>query len=717
MFDDLRILCIGAAAVVETVLLLALVERRNWRYVTLWMLLLTGGAWLWHVGSLFYMLLGNNRDAYGLQLRWTLMTVMATGLLLMPSALSHGMLRLWRTGTKETGWRHAEYAILYAPLLGLIPIAARLGADRSAPFMQLVEPFVIPYIAWVALANLVSAAAAIQLRGSSAFPQAKQFFTWLAATLLAMPVLIAAVVLLAVEAWPTVAPLLMLVVNLSPILPVALFAYFAIRYRFVPIVLERTLVYGAIVVGLLLVHQVAVRDLQTAVTDHYHVDFVMVELIAGIALILIYQPFRQRTAEALRYLMGSRVAEVRNQMRRLSVEMSQRAGQSPTDVLGWFTAALAEPLHVDYVAAWLLDPSGQVAIEVGATQHLTSGLAVLLHDCLSRDGLHCYTARDVPNRNVTGMMQQAEASVAALIKQQDVRGLLLIGRSSWHRQLGDEELNALILLVDQLGSTLQNSLLQAERLAAERRALQNEKLSTLGMLAGSIAHEVKNPLSSIKTIAAVLAEQLGRDSPHAEDLRLILGEIDRLTITTSQLLEFARSATHDAEHGSLPTVIERTLRVMRHLARQKDVRIEAQIDDGLPAVRADEHSLREIVFNLLSNSIDAAEHGGCIQVACRCENGCVVAEIRDDGPGIPPSLQDQLFQPFFTTKESGTGLGLYVVGRRVRELDGEIHCQSDPEHGTSFTVKLPVSINGSSPQSVPVLQPIGCHDEASDSGR
>src|SRR5262249_3850307 len=137
----------------------------------------------------------------------------------------------------------------------------------------------------------------------------------------------------------------------------------------------------------------------------------------------------------------------------------------------------------------------------------------------------------------------------------------------------------------------------------------------------------------------------------------------------------------------------------------------------------------EIVFNLLSNSIDAAGHGGCIQGSCRSENGCVVAEIQDDGPGIPPPLQEQLFQPFVTTKESGTGLGVYVGGRRVRGLHGGIHCESDPEHGTSFTVKLPVLINGSSPptetslRSDPgtvrqsLLQPIGSHDEASDCGR
>src|SRR5205807_1269078 len=108
------------------------------------------------------------------------------------------------------------------------------------------------------------------------------------------------------------------------------------------------------------------------------------------------------------------------------------------------------------------------------------------------------------------------------------------------RELIGEEINAVLLLVEQLTITLDHSLLVAERLDAERRAGQAEKLAALGLLASSLAHEIKNPLSAVKAIATVLAEDLGPDSPHAEDVGLILGEVNRLAATTMQLLEFAR---------------------------------------------------------------------------------------------------------------------------------------------------------------------------------
>src|SRR5579871_5368085 len=98
MFDDIRIMSIGTAAVIETVLLLAMLERRNSRFVTLWMVLLTTGTWMWHSGTFLYMLLADTRGEWALEFRWVLMTIMATGLMLLPSSILHGMLRLWRRG-------------------------------------------------------------------------------------------------------------------------------------------------------------------------------------------------------------------------------------------------------------------------------------------------------------------------------------------------------------------------------------------------------------------------------------------------------------------------------------------------------------------------------------------------------------------------------------------------------------------------------------------
>jgi signal transduction histidine kinase len=137
---------------------------------------------------------------------------------------------------------------------------------------------------------------------------------------------------------------------------------------------------------------------------------------------------------------------------------------------------------------------------------------------------------------------------------------------------------------------------------------------------------------------------------------------------------------------------------MTHLARQRGVSVAANIADDLPPVRTDADAVREIFFNLLANAIEACGspvHGrvpSLLEVTARATDGQVVTTVRDDGPGIAESVRARLFEPFVTTKAEGTGLGLYVVGRRVREAGGEISCESAQGAGTTFTVKLPAAL-------------------------
>ena len=178
-----------------------------------------------------------------------------------------------------------------------------------------------------------------------------------------------------------------------------------------------------------------------------------------------------------------------------------------------------------------------------------------------------------------------------LLGHQPIDGVLLVGQPGGSRDLGEEETNAAVLLAEQLAITLGVGLLHADRLAAERRALQGEKLATLGLVASSIAHEVKNPLSSIKTIATVLAEDLGPDDPPSQDVRLIREEIDRLSATTTRLLRFARPAPPDpARPVSVADVLAGTLHVMGYLARERGVTMNCCIDEELPAVSGEEDS-------------------------------------------------------------------------------------------------------------------------------
>ncbi len=570
-----------------------------------------------------------------------------------------------------------------------MPIAIQLRTNLGDGFLERVHGFIIPYVLWVGAANTISAIGFLRYRRRVESPRFKEFFAWFGVALAVTAFVTLFVFLFAVDRWPESAALLAWCVSLLPVLPALLFAYFVIRFQVVPLVLERTLVYGGIVVGLLLLHRLTVKDVSVRLSDRYHVDFGILEGGLALALILIYQPLRQRIAESLRYLLGSQVVSVRGRMRKLAVQMSEQAGRSPEELLASFTTALADALRAEYVAGWLLDSTGTPAIHGGNTPALAQDQVAVLHADLTSAGLHICSISDAPSEKATEILSQASAALAVRIDHPHVKGIIVIGPLAWHRQMGEEELSFLLLLVEQLGSTVHNSGLHVERQAAERRALQSEKLATLGLVAGSLAHEIKNPLSSIKTIATVVAEQLGTESPHREDLRLILGEIDRLSATTMQLLDFARPSNGRHGEGSVPEVLERLLRLLRLLAHQKNVTLDIQIAERLSPVRADEDALREIFFNLLSNAIEATASGGRVGVACHQANGMIIAAVSDNGPGIPPTLLARIFDPFVTTKVTGTGLGLYSVRRRIQELGGEISCESDLQSGTTFTVRLP----------------------------
>jgi signal transduction histidine kinase len=704
MMDNLYLFCVGTAAVLDTVLLIALLETRNRRRAILPALILLASFGLWHVGAFSQLLLSAMAGPWAEKVRWFFRIVTAAGLLLIPGSLLHGVIWLRDLNGPAPPAHRGRVLLAYLPAILIVPIAVSMPSDPAQSIVPLARAWLTVYVAWFCAASVYCALGFLRLHGKVEGPHAASFSAWMAGTLLLAAAVIAALHFLPSSAQPEARRHLQLAVVLLPVFPAVLFALYVIRYNFLGLALERTLVYGAILLGALLFHEVAVRDLTTALADRFKVDFAIIEGIAGTGLILAYQPFRQRASEALRYLLGARVHETRDSIRQLAVQMSTLAGQPPEELVGWFVDRIRAPLKVDYARGWLLGENGEVTARRGDGPAVEEGrLADVYREMAGRQ---VCSRLDAPGPATRECARAACASLILKLAPQDRAGLIFLGRRRGNRDYSEEEVNSLLLLAEQLASTLRNSHLQAERLAAERRALQNEKLSALGLLASSIAHEVKNPLSSIKTIATVLGEELGPGSEHQKDLKLIVHEIDRLSRRTEELLEFARPGK-PAGPASLAGVVEKTLGVLRHLAKQWNVAIDLRLDNGALPVRADEATLGEIVFNLLSNSIEAASEARCaggdargrVEVTLKRAQGRSVLEVHDNGPGIPPEIQDHIFEPFFTTKESGTGLGLYVVSRRVRELQGEIHCESSADQGTSFTVKLPEENDHPNPTS------------------
>src|SRR5438552_1563583 len=170
MFSDLQLFGLGAAAVVDTVLLMALVERPNRRHVAIWMAALTAAAWLWHAGSFIHALLVEATHPWPLRVNALAMTVMSVGLLVMPSSMLHGAIRLWHTGVEPKPQSDARYGLCYLPVLALGPMARSLFAEPSGEYLSLVAPFTTPYVFWLCATNLIAAATFWGLRRRVALP-------------------------------------------------------------------------------------------------------------------------------------------------------------------------------------------------------------------------------------------------------------------------------------------------------------------------------------------------------------------------------------------------------------------------------------------------------------------------------------------------------------------------------------------------------------------
>ncbi len=698
--DTTLIVCAGVAAVIDTVLLLALLERRNRRRVFLPVSLLTLGVWLWHVGDFGGRLLAEMKGPWASDVRLACSLAAAAGLLVIPGALLHLAARLRRFDETFDGF-HPARAAAYWPILLLIPLARRIVGDASG-LAAIPRSWTAAYTIYLVLAGVPCALEFFRLRAEAA-DQARGAF----GRSMGFALLFAtggAVLLQAVAAplFPQAASAIEISTLLLPAPLAVLFAAFIIHHNVFQLVIERTLVYGAVLFGILLFHRFTVSEWTAAIEERYRIDCGLIECIAVFAIVLAYQPLRQRAAEGLRYLLGTRVAPERDRLREISIQLSGLAGQPTEDVLAWFADGIRAVLGLSHAVSWTIDARGEPvrtpgapppAPPAGPTASPAAAPVGLLHAAMGE--LRAATRFDAPSREIADALTAADASAALKVPDAGAPTVILLGRRAGNRAYSEEEMNALMLLTEQLGATLRASRLLAERLTAERRALQAEKLSALGLLASLIAHEVKNPLSSIKTIAAVLAEDLGADSRHGRDLKLITGEVDRLAATTSQLLEFAGPSHPDAAPMGLDQVVERVLAVLRLLAKQRDVALEFHAPGPMPPVAGDAASLKEIVFNLVTNGIDAAAcRDGAperrVEVHLGVENGSVTMDVRDSGGGIPVEVQDRIFEPFFTTKEAGTGLGLYIVARRVRELHGEVHCESSPGRGTRFSVKLPL---------------------------
>jgi len=218
------------------------------------------------------------------------------------------------------------------------------------------------------------------------------------------------------------------------------------------------------------------------------------------------------------------------------------------------------------------------------------------------------------------------------------------------------------------------------------------ELAAIGQLAASIAHELRNPLSSIKGAAQFLQKEYEDHGPIAEFLGIIIDEVNGLNKLTTEFLDFARPMQLELKPTSINNVVDKTLQLMSVHITDNNVVVREDLDHAVPDIQADEGQLEQVLRNIFINSLQAMPGGGVLSVSTgRGPSGSVCMSVTDTGSGIAKDNLDRIFQPFVTTKTKGTGLGLSVVQKIVENHGGRIEVTSEVGKGATFTVFLPQS--------------------------
>jgi two-component system sensor histidine kinase HydH len=236
---------------------------------------------------------------------------------------------------------------------------------------------------------------------------------------------------------------------------------------------------------------------------------------------------------------------------------------------------------------------------------------------------------------------------------------------------------------------------------AQDEARRSERLAALGQMSAGLAHEIRNPLGVIKGSAEMLEQKIGTSNPLAGELAgYISTEVNRLSALVSRFLDFARPLRAERSPASLAALIDRALATVAESWRGAPVRVEKNFAPDLPLIPLDENLADRAFVNLVQNAYEAmGDAGGTLRVSLAPAHSGgrsgIEARIEDTGPGVPPEMCEQIFNPFVTTKKTGVGLGLSIVSKIIDEHRGTIHLESSP-HGARFVVSLPASMDAAS---------------------
>jgi signal transduction histidine kinase len=285
------------------------------------------------------------------------------------------------------------------------------------------------------------------------------------------------------------------------------------------------------------------------------------------------------------------------------------------------------------------------------------------------------------------------ALAAPLILEGAPAGVLSVFYGTPHR-FSDDEKRLFTALASFAAVALQNARLYARVFHTEEVLRKNETLTTLGLLAAEIAHEIRNPLTVIKLLHGPLGADFTAEDPRRRDLQVITEKIGQLEEIVSRVLSFARAPAALHSHWALAEILDDTLVLLRAKLAQANVQLHYAAPAPTVLVDGNKGQLQQVVLNLALNSLAAMPHGGGLTVQCTEERrggaGVVHVDLADTGTGIPDAIRPRIFESFLSGRADGTGLGLAIAQRIVKDHHGELTLAGTGPRGTTMRITLPL---------------------------
>ena len=654
----------------------------------LFLLALTMGGW--HGSNLvitLHSLFGFSYDKWTTLLR-AADTVSVVSITFAYSFLLHVHLYLWAAASNRPLKLSEKVRVYlsYLPNIFLAVALYKIWFRPYAPMMSRLHFLVFPMAVWITYVLAVITITELLIARKTQNKSEQRIMRTLAGSFVVIGIVILAALAFGLGEGTEAGLYLKTVANLGSLLPSLLLAYYIYRYRYLELIIEESLIIATFAAVVLTVYIYGIKTIGDWMTVRYGIRAGVIEALLILGLALAAAPLRRWLEKRFHKLFEREAALYRQIVSRISSQAGQYK-QLP-QLLDFVQQQTTQALGLRRTRIVLRERfiSGEPASAFTADNDGAAFSEGVLENVIELAQASSWQ----PVQNHPALASQGFELAYALRRDERVSGVLLIDAAA--ATLTEDTRSVLEVLAGQVAIAVEDCRLVEENVTLERKLAERERLAALGQMAATVAHEIKNPLSAIKSIAQVMGEDESMSREYARDLSLIVGETDRLGQSVTQLLSFARSKA-PAELPQLSSqLVDAVVRLFQANADNHGVKFTTILGTDGELSGDVVSSVRVALSNLLLNSLQATDKDGEITITQDIEGDTLIIRVQDTGPGISEELRKRVWEPFFTTRQRGTGLGLAIVRKRMEEAGGTARLVSHV-NGQGAQFELRVALN------------------------